>query len=246
MFRLSIFFVMIMLLMIINPLLALEDTGRDRGTDITEQDHQPYNTNRGENRGEPLFQLPAPIDLVADLLDYSSVRLLWSEPDFEGLEIILIGYNIYRNEEMINPAPVLETDFVDCCLIPGQINSYYVTALYDVGESDGSNIVEIFVTNVEEESIPIVTRLNANYPNPFNPETVISFSLSEPGRVVIEIFNSRGQRIRRLTEGYFESGSHTLTWDGCDDTGNEVRSGIFLYRMKSGDFISSRKMMMLK
>lgn len=103
-------------------------------------------------------------------------------------------------------------------------------------------------TDVETEQTmtPSSFDLAQNYPNPFNPRTTIRFSLSQSGRVIIEVFNLMGQRVCTLLDNTLTAGSHQVTWDGTDDTGHKVASGVYLYRMKSGDSIRSRKMTLLK
>ncbi|UCD63091.1 MAG: S8 family serine peptidase [Candidatus Zixiibacteriota bacterium] len=83
--------------------------------------------------------------------------------------------------------------------------------------------------------------LSQNYPNPFNPTTDISFSLPAPGHVSLEIYNIRGQKVTTLVDGFRSAGIHTVRWDA-----SRLASGIYLYRMKSGDYVEQRKMTLLK
>ncbi|MBI9031630.1 S8 family serine peptidase [bacterium] len=85
-----------------------------------------------------------------------------------------------------------------------------------------------------------------NYPNPFNPETTISFSIKEDSHVQLEIFNIKGQKVKTLINSHLPSGNHRITWDGRDNNNNNVTSGIYLYRMKNGKFTKSKKMILLK
>jgi len=95
-------------------------------------------------------------------------------------------------------------------------------------------------------SIPVSTKLKANYPNPFNPSTTIGFDTDKPSRVYIDIYNVKGQKVKTLVSGVFEAGSHTVQWNGIDDNGRSVGSGVYFYRMSSGDFVAMRKMLLLK
>ena len=83
-------------------------------------------------------------------------------------------------------------------------------------------------------------------PNPFNPMTQIRYSTVEPGQVRLVIYSSLGQAVRTLVSGHQGAGSHQVTWDGRDDLGRAVSSGIYLYRMVSGGFIATRSMVLLK
>jgi len=94
--------------------------------------------------------------------------------------------------------------------------------------------------------IPKTFNLFQNHPNPFNPGTSINYILPEKVDVKIAVFNLRGQQIRILQNKVQKSGYHTVRWNGCDEVGNKVVSGIYLYQIKAGDFICTRKMALMK
>ena len=102
----------------------------------------------------------------------------------------------------------------------------------------------------ETENVPAFT-LHQNYPNPANPQTIIPFDLNQEGRVRLDIFNIRGQLVRRLVEGHLPSGSHKILWDGKDTTGFEVPSGVYFYRINFLELTrnkrtASRKLLILR
>jgi len=88
--------------------------------------------------------------------------------------------------------------------------------------------------------------LGANYPNPFNPETIIRFSTPVPVRAELQIFNVLGRRVRVLANEIVGAGEHRFIWDGRDDAGNPVGSGVYFYRVKAGDEVRTRKMLLLR
>ena len=88
--------------------------------------------------------------------------------------------------------------------------------------------------------------LVGNYPNPFNPTTEIRFQLPAASRVLVRIFNTLGQEIRTLTEREYEAGFHSVRWDGKDNKGNPVSSGIYLYQLKAGVFSQIKKMSLIR
>jgi hypothetical protein len=92
---------------------------------------------------------------------------------------------------------------------------------------------------------PVLT-LQQNFPNPFNPTTTISFSLPHPGAVEVIVFNAKGQKIRSLAKGEYPSGKNTLIWDGKDDQGQALASGIYFYRLSTEKQSLTKKMLMLK
>jgi hypothetical protein len=94
---------------------------------------------------------------------------------------------------------------------------------------------------------PLQFGLNGNYPNPFNPSTTIRYSLATDAEVKLEIFNILGQSVRKLVSGEGQiAGSYEILWDGLDEDGTPVGSGMYLYRLEANDFVETRKMIMLK
>ncbi len=94
--------------------------------------------------------------------------------------------------------------------------------------------------------IPTSYALSQNFPNPFNPTTTISFALPEANNVVLTIYNALGQEVRTLKAGHLNAGNYSVTWDGLDNAGNTITSGIYIYRLTSGNHSFSKKMLMLK
>jgi len=94
--------------------------------------------------------------------------------------------------------------------------------------------------------LPQNFELYQNYPIPFNPETQIEFSLSRASHVTIDVYNILGKRVRMLVDERLSSGHKVVTWDGKDDNGSDISSGIYLYRIVAGDFVESKKMVLLK
>ena len=85
-----------------------------------------------------------------------------------------------------------------------------------------------------------------NFPNPFNPETCIQFTLPEDGMVNLAVYNIMGQKVRELVADSMQAGTHSVTWDGKDDSGNAVSSGIYLSRLVSGENVAANRMLLLK
>jgi len=83
-------------------------------------------------------------------------------------------------------------------------------------------------------------------PNPFNPSTTIAFSLGAQGPVRLEVFDARGRLVRRLTDDVYPSGRHEIVWDGTDDAGAPVASGVYFARLQADRDSDVNKMMLLK
>ena len=94
--------------------------------------------------------------------------------------------------------------------------------------------------------LPTKYELFQNYPNPFNPETMIRFSLMKHQPVRLEIFNILGQKIRTLVDTKMNAGDHEVLWNSRNDAGQAVGSGVYLYRITVGEFVQTRKMILLK
>jgi hypothetical protein len=88
--------------------------------------------------------------------------------------------------------------------------------------------------------------LSQNYPNPFNPQTTIAFSLKDRGQVSLKVYNVSGALVRTLANENRSSGGHTITWDGRNDAGESVSSGVYFYKLVTNNFSQTKKMVLLK
>ena len=100
--------------------------------------------------------------------------------------------------------------------------------------------------SAEEESRPTGFSVSQNYPNPFNPATEFRFDLPRASRVKIEVFNILGQSVKTLVNEEMAAGSYVVDWDGNDEKGVHVSSGVYFYRMRAGDFSDIKKMVLLR
>ncbi len=175
------------------------------------------------------------------------VTLTW-DPPAEG---ILVGYKVYRNYEEITPDFITETSYMDCNLVNETPYSYFVSATYL--DPEGTAATEaISVTpsptgnnNAQNSGIK-VTGIIDTYPNPFNPVTTIKYSVAHAAKVTLDIFNVRGQKVRNLVKDTKQAGQYSVTWNGKDDQGQNLSSGIYFSKMIADGKISIRKMIMLK
>ena len=121
--------------------------------------------------------------------------------------------------------------------------------------AEGTTREVIFACNhsgvdIEEQIVPEITkaRLYQNYPNPFNPTTTISFSVAQTlSFVSLDIYNVKGQKVISLANNEFDRGNHSIIWDGYNDSGNLVGSGVYFYKFElNGKTIGIKKMLLLK
>jgi len=161
-----------------------------------------------------------------------NILLTWSAPE-RGVDY----YRVYRGG-ILHEDNISGVMYID--IAPPYNNwSYAVSAVYDGGwESELSETVEV-VGGVDADDVLVqITKLNSNFPNPFNPETKISFSVSEGSSGVLSIYNIKGQLIESQK---FDSGKHEFTWNA-----EEQSSGIYFYKLKTDNYSKTKKMILLK
>ncbi len=109
-------------------------------------------------------------------------------------------------------------------------------------------ILEYVTTGIEDQSIAVPSdfALHQNYPNPFNPETHIAFDLPKTTNVTITVYNTLGQKVKTLVNETRQAGRHTVTWDGTDEFGNKVASGVYIYQIRAGNFVQAKKMSLMR
>ena len=168
-----------------------------------------------------------------------NVILQWQAPVGPGLT----GYKVYRDNVLI--ASIGALLYIDSGL-PSGVYDYHVTAMYGTYESAPSNVVEVTVTGSDPTNIPLVTKLGGNYPNPFNPSTIIHYAVGDQSHVFIGVFNIKGEKVAVLRDGEQEPGNYNVTWNGRDENGDPVSSGVYFYKMKADKFVSTKKMILMK
>ena len=161
------------------------------------------------------------------------------------LDLILAAQAI--GSTTTSAAPAVGAESVDAVTIEAWIAQARV-------EDDGSLAFKQGIENLESllaSLIPKETALLANYPNPFNPETWIPYQLAEPAEVTLTIYDINGQLVRRLAVGHqaagmYQSRSRAAYWDGRNQLGESVASGLYFYTLTAGDFTATRRMLILK
>ena len=106
--------------------------------------------------------------------------------------------------------------------------------------------VTAITTSLDGMGIPDVFALHNNYPNPFNPVTNITYDIPEVAEVRLDIYNVAGQKVRTLTQGHHEPGRYRIQWNATNDFGQQLSSGMYIYRIVAGDFVSVKKLILMK
>ena len=178
-----------------------------------------------------------------------------SEVDINGdgvinvLDLILVSQNMGESNASAAPS-MLTVDNIEE-LDPAMIRAWIERAQI---EDDGSIAFQEGIANLQRllaSLIPEETMLLANYPNPFNPETWIPYQLSKPAEVTLRIYAVSGSLIRTLALGHmpagiYQSRSRAAYWDGRNDVGESVASGVYFYTLTAGNFTATRKLLIRK
>jgi hypothetical protein len=186
----------------------------------------------------------SPLDSVQTTTEFT---VSWSgEDDASGIRF----YTIYVSENGGEPEVWLSDTEATSMAFTGSDGSTYAfrsTAADQVGnrsirgtETEAVTTVQVS-TSIERTDLPAGFILSQNYPNPFNPSTVIRFGLPETADVRIEVYDLAGRRVAVLTDGSRTAGWHTVTFEG-----SALSSGVYVYRLQAGDFVQSRKLVLLK
>ncbi len=194
-----------------------------------------------------------------------TVELKWTVQS----ETEMLGYNLLRNatndeETAVNinatPIPALNTSnehsysFEDIDVETNTTYYYWIESIEIDNNATYHGPVQITVKpEADEEDAKLIqfTKINRNYPNPFNPQTKISYSLSgytdTEVPVSIVVYNVRGQKVKTLFDGYQTPGADkSIDWFGKDDNGNDCSSGVYFYVLRTKDTIKTSKMTLLK
>lgn len=118
------------------------------------------------------------------------------------------------------------------------------TTVYEINLSFNKTIGEDGLA--ENSLVPNEYRLEQNYPNPFNPTTEIRFQLPDAGQVELTVYNTLGQEVKTLVSGTYDSGVHTVQWDGTNDFGNPVSSGVYFYKIVANKYVALKKMNLMR
>jgi len=156
-------------------------------------------------------------------------------------------YKVYRGE-----AVLLSTNLTQCTdtISPGMTYAYYVVAVGGCGKIPSTDTCVIsFPTDVfltDDDGLPETFALGQNFPNPFNPETQIGFSLARASHVRLDIINLLGRTVRTLADEQLSAGRWQVLWDARDDRGVAVSSGVYFYRLRTDERTLTRKMLLLR
>lgn len=146
----------------------------------------------------------------------------------------------FFDADYVTGAQAIPTGTIDINVIVNQFNAIPQATSRFAADFDPP------VANDDEVVVPVGTQLLGNYPNPFNPETTIRYNLKDAGQVKLAIYNTKGQLIKTLVDDHKAAGLNSVTWNGLDENGSAVASGLYYYKMYAGKYSSTKKMILMK
>jgi len=203
--------------------------------------------------------------IIADMDNNGSQEIVFGDNagfihsiDITGTETANFPISL-DNSVKVSPAIAdLDNDGDIEIVVPNQYGYYAIDYQYNVALEDiawscfrrnltrTNSALDPTTGSSDNETPDIITSLGKNYPNPFNPTTMISFSLQNDGFVNLSIYNIKGQLIKTLKSDEMKSGFHFAEWDGKDNSGKTASTGVYFYKLQTSDYVSAKKMIMMK
>lgn len=202
---------------------------------------------------------------LADVPDYLHPDSVWTAPGIRNFSVSFNEDNGFLNIVMISFNSFIPPDSAQILKV-----SYSVSQQAPEGQNLDLLLFKTIVMNQQNEELesearpgkfivqsentavrsegttPLSFRLFQNFPNPFNPETTIAFTIPATEQVRLDVFNAIGQHIRTLVNRTIQAGTHQVTWDGRDDSGREVAGGLYLYRLRTERSVMTKQLLLLK
>ncbi len=176
-------------------------------------------------------------------------------PEFEDNVMIEYSSDAGKTWNLVVPSTPNDSEYL-WSPIPDAVSDSCLIRITSKAENPISTISADFftilaeTTDVIEEkkegAIPAGFTLHQNYPNPFNPTTKIEFSLPRTAHVTLDVYNIAGRRVKKLVDEELPSGHWSVVWDGDDESGAEVASGVYFYRIRTSEYTQTKKMVVIR
>ncbi len=166
------------------------------------------------------------------------------EPELANLRPV--NFHIAKEVDVVSPAGINRVNMMFLN------DKQYGTFLIYPNDNAGADVMFASITFnnyvlANDPTIkPELVMLKQNYPNPFNPSTQIDFELKKTDHIKLSIYNIKGQLVKTLADDYLQSGSHTYTWNGEDQYGQRIGSGVYFYRLETSGYSQTKKMLLIK
>ncbi len=208
----------------------------------------PTNLTAMDNKGTTLtlkWNLSPADSLVTEYKLYRSCRDIFREPVIPALRLTSQAALVAAEKDSvvyIGSVPAGTSTYIDTPAQSGATYSYWVQAVSVNGYSEKATAIP--VVGVEDKVKTF--RVSGFYPNPFNPTASIEYRIPAQSRVMLDIYDVLGRKVANLEDRILAAGSHVTTWNGRDSCGSLLGSGVYLYRLRAGEFMSSGKVMLLR
>ena len=182
------------------------------------------------------------LDIYVSVTYFSGqLTLHYTDDEINESETLVCAYwDLYASEsEWTNYTSVMDTteNTITCSIIGNDL----LSGIWAIRISNPVGIEEELEDNIISDYV-----LMQNYPNPFNPSTVIKYQLPNTSHTQLNIYNIKGQLVKTLINETQNAGYYNITWDGKNNDNREVASGLYVYRITAGDYVETRKMLLLK
>lgn len=202
-------------------------------------------------------KLPDPVMVTtSDLNTESGVAEQYEGVLVKVENVTVTNPDLGNGEYEINDGsgPCMVNDWADYSYTPAQDDQFswlmgvvdYSYSNYKLEPRWDTDFGEMTDVEAHNADLPTQFEIAQNFPNPFNPTTTIQYSIAGNCHVMLAVYNVMGQKIKTLVDVNQSTGYQTVYWDGTDDLGNAVTTGVYFYRIQAGDFISTKKMLMIK
>jgi hypothetical protein len=197
----------------------------------------------------PDGQLPVELTSFQALPGDGMVTLKWTTASETDNDHFVLSRRTASQENFSNIAEIPgngtssqshDYQYVDNSVINGATYQYQLADV-DINGTTNWHDTIVTVTPESEKAVPSEYALYQNYPNPFNPITTIGFNIKEPGMVRLTVYDLLGREVATLVNGEIAAGAHSIIWDASN-----MSSGIYLYRLETGDFTATKKLVLLK
>ncbi|MBI4719772.1 MAG: HYR domain-containing protein [Chitinivibrionia bacterium] len=170
----------------------------------------------------------------------------------DGYNDLAAYYSVQATRDLIEASTQVPEDQMSVFEDWGAIGLHYTSTagknylVSDIFELGTPVILRITIPRRADDPVPSLTSLTAISPNPFNQEAMVEFSLEKEARVKLRVYDTRGALIRTLSDQPFSSGPHFVSWDGLDDGGRPVATGIYFVNFTTGDYRATKKLVLIK
>ena len=174
------------------------------------------------------------------------------DPSILGKKLSDLGFEVQSDTWTLVSIPVAELPLSDSGRLTGILftgmvkETFYIDDMKLVAEDPPEPTEPTAVEMTEESIVPSAYRLSQNYPNPFNGDTVIHFALPHNGPVELALYNLVGQKVVTLVDGMRPAGAFKAYWDGRDDAGHALASGVYLYCLRAGGQVETRRLVLVR